>query len=405
MPVYIWKGIDAKGNKQKDELEADNLAIARQLLLRKGIDLQSIKPKPKDLLEYVPALQPRVKDKDLMVFTRQFATMIDAGLPIMQCLEILYEQQTNKTFKPIIRQIKRDVEEGATFSDAIKKHPRVFDHLFVNLVAAGEMGGILDVILNRVAAYIEKMSKLKKRIKGAMTYPAIVVGVAVIVIAVILIYVIPVFAGLFRDAGVSLPQLTLMVLAVSRFAQNYVLWIIAGLIALVFIVRRIRKTDRGLEWTDRLLLRLPVFGILLRKVAVARFTRNLSTLLGSGVPILDSLDIVAAASGNRIVENAVRKARTAIAEGHPVADPLVETKVFPSMVTHMIAVGEATGALDTMLGKIADFYDEEVDNAVDNLTSMLEPMLIVFLGVTVGTLLIAMYLPIFQLADVVSRGS
>lgn len=405
MPVYIWKGIDAKGNSQKDEMEAENLAIARQLLLRKGIHIKSIKPKPKDLLEYIPALQPRVKDKDLMIFTRQFATMIDAGLPIMQCLEILHEQQTNKTFKPMIKQIKRDVEEGATFSEAIKKHPRVFDHLFVNLVTAGEIGGILDVIMNRIAAYIEKMSKLKKRIKGAMTYPAIVVGVAIIVIAVILIYVIPVFAGLFQNAGVSLPLLTRMVLAVSHFVQHYILAIIAGCIALGFLSGRIRKTGPGREWTDRLLLQLPVFGLLLRKVAVARFTRNLSTLLGSGVPILDSLDIVAAASGNKIIENAVRKARLAIAEGYPVADPLIETKVFPSMVTHMIAVGEETGALDTMLGKIADFYDEEVDNAVDNLTAMLEPMLIVFLGITVGTLLIAMYLPIFQLAGVVARGS
>ncbi len=405
MPVYIWKGIDAKGNSQKDEMEAENLAIAKQLLLRKGIHIKSIKPKPKDLLEYIPALQPRVKDKDLMIFTRQFATMIDAGLPIMQCLEILHEQQTNKTFKPMIKQIKRDVEEGATFSEAIKKHPRVFDHLFVNLVTAGEIGGILDVIMNRIAAYIEKMSKLKKRIKGAMTYPAIVVGVAIIVIAVILIYVIPVFAGLFENAGVSLPMLTRMVLAVSHFVQHYILWIIAGAIALSFLSGRIRKTGPGREWTDRLLLQLPVFGLLLRKVAVARFTRNLSTLLGSGVPILDSLDIVAAASGNKIIENAVRKARLAIAEGYPVAEPLIETKVFPSMVTHMIAVGEETGALDTMLGKIADFYDEEVDNAVDNLTAMLEPMLIVFLGITVGTLLIAMYLPIFQLAGVVARGS
>lgn len=401
----MWKGTNRKGIKQKGEIETDNVAIARQLLLRKGVNVKSVKAKPKDISEYIPLLQPRVKEKDLVVFVRQFATMIDAGLPIMQCLEILREQQSNQTLKRIIKQIRRDVEEGATFSDAIRKHPKVFDNLFVNLVAAGELSGILDIIMNRLAVYIEKMASLKKKIKGAMTYPAIVVGVAVVVIAVILVYVIPVFAGLFRDAGVSLPPLTLFVMNVSGFAQSYFHWGILGFILLVIAIRRARRTSRGREWTDQLLLRLPVFGLLIRKVAIARFTRTLGTMLESGVPILDSLEIVSSATGNKVIENAIRKARIAIAEGHPVAEPLSETKVFPPMVTQMIAVGEATGALDNMLGKIADFYDEEVDTAVDSLTALLEPMLIVFLGVTVGGLLIAMYLPIFQLADVVSRGS
>jgi len=405
MPIYMWKGTDRKGSRQKGEIETDNVAIARQLLLRKGVNVKSVKAKPKDISEYIPLLQPRVKERDMVVFVRQFATMIDAGLPIMQCLEILREQQSNQTLKRIIKQIRRDVEEGSTFSDAIRKHPKVFDNLFVNLVAAGEVSGILDVILNRLAVYIEKMASLKKKIKGAMTYPAIVVGVAVVVIAVILVYVIPVFAGLFRDAGVSLPPLTLLVMNLSAFAQSYFHWGIVGLILFVFAIRRIRRTSRGREWTDQILLKLPVFGLLLRKVAIARFTRTLGTMLESGVPILDSLEVVSAATGNKVIENAIRKARIAIAEGHPVAEPLAETKMFPPMVTQMIAVGEATGALDNMLGKIADFYDEEVDTAVDSLTALLEPMLIVFLGVTVGGLLIAMYLPIFQLADVVARGS
>lgn len=405
MPVYIWKGVDRMGKKQKGEIETDNATIARQLLLRRGVNVKKVKAKPKDISEYIPILQPRVKERDKVIFVRQFATMIDAGLPIMQCLEILQEQQSNLTFKRIIKQIKRDVEEGATFSDAIRKHPKVFDHLFVNLVAAGEVSGILDIILNRLAVYIEKIASLKKKVRGAMTYPSIVVGVAVVVIAVILVYVIPVFAGLFRDAGVSLPALTLLVISISEFAQSYFHWGILAFILLVVAVARIRKTDRGREWTDRLLLKLPVFGLLLKKVAISRFTRTLGTMLESGVPILDSLEIVSAATGNKVIENSIRKARIAIAEGHPVAEPLSEMKVFPPMVTQMIAVGEATGALDRMLGKIADFYDEEVDAAVESLTSLLEPMLIVFLGVTVGGLLIAMYLPIFQLADVVSRGA
>jgi len=404
MPAYVWKGLDRNGKKQSGEIEADNPTIARQLLVRKGINIKSFKPKPKDIMEYFPALQGGVKEKDLVIFVRQFSTMIDAGLPLVQALEILQEQQSNPTFKRIIGQIKRDVEEGSTLSDAIKRHPNTFDVLFVNLVAAGEVGGILDVILNRLASYIEKLAQLKKKVKGAMTYPGIVISIAVIVVAVILIYVIPVFAGLFRDAGAKLPSLTVMVMSASDFAQSYFHWILLGLVGAFVGFKKFRKTARGRDITDRLLLRSPVFGMLVRKVAVARFTRTLGTMLSSGVPILEGLDIVAATSGNTVIESAIRKARNAIAEGRPVAEPLYETNVFPVMVTQMIAVGEATGALDTMLSKIADFYDEEVNVAVDSLTSLLEPMLIVFLGVTVGFLLIAMYLPIFQIADVVSRG-
>ncbi len=405
MPVYLWKGIDRKGRKAKGDIDADNTAIARQLLTRKGVKIKTIKPKPKDLSEYITFLRPKVKERELVIFTRQFATMIDAGLPVVQSLDILYGQQDNPTFKKVIKDTKKDVEEGATLSEAMKKHPKVFDNLFVSLVTAGEMGGILDVILNRLANYIEKVASLKKRVKKAMTYPGIVVGIGLLVVAVILVYVIPVFAGLFKDAGASLPGPTLFVLQISEFAQSYFHWIILFVILLVWAVRQIRKTARGRDMTDRLLLRMPVFGMLIRKVAVARFSRTLGTMMGSGIPILEAFDTVANTAGNTVIERAIREARAAIAEGRPVAEPLDETDVFPPMVVQMIAVGEATGALDEMLAKIADFYDEEVDVAVDSLTALLEPMLIVFLGVTVGGLLVAMYLPIFQLADVVSRGS
>jgi type IV pilus assembly protein PilC len=403
MAVYVWAGMDRAGKKQKGEIEADNLPLARQMVVRKGIAVKAVRMKPKALGDYFPAIAGKVKDKDKVVFVRQFATMIDAGLPLVQCLDILQEQQDNANFKRVIRQIKKDVEEGSTLSDAVKRHPKVFDNLFHNLVAAGEIGGILDVILNRLASYIEKMAKLKKKVKGALTYPVIVVAIALIVVAVILIWVIPVFSQLFKDAGVKLPGMTLVVMNLSDFTKRYFHWMLLGLILLIVGLRQFRRTTKGRDLFDRLLLRMPVFGVLLRKIAVARFTRTLGTMLSSGVPILDGLDVVAATAGNSVVEKAIREARLSISEGRPVAEPLSETHVFPPMVTQMIAVGEATGALDSMLGKIADFYDEEVDSAVGVLTSMLEPMLILFLGVTIGGLLLAMYLPIFQLADVVAR--
>jgi type IV pilus assembly protein PilC len=403
MAIYIWTGTDRAGKKQKGEMDADNVTLARQLVVRKGISVTNIRQKPKDLAEYLPAIGGKIKDKDVVIFVRQFATMIDAGLPLVQCLDILQEQQPNANFKRVIKQIKKDVEEGSTLSDAIKKHPKVFDNLFHNLVAAGEIGGILDVILNRLAAYIEKIAKLKKKVKGAMTYPGIVISIAVLVVAVILIYVIPVFAGLFRDAGAKLPAMTLFVMGASDFAKSYFHWIILGFVLIFLGLRQIRKTPKGREAFDRMFLRSPVFGMLIRKVAVARFTRTLGTMLSSGVPILDGLEVVAATAGNMVIEKAIRTARLSISEGRSVAEPLAETGVFPGMVTQMISVGEATGALDTMLGKIADFYDEEVDTAVDSLTALLEPMMILFLGITIGGLLVAMYLPIFQLADVVGK--
>ncbi len=404
MPIFVWKGTDRRGAKQQGEIDSDSIAMAKQVLLRKGVTVSSLKPKPKDLLEFIPFFQARVKEKDLVIFIRQLATMIDAGVPLIQCLEILEEQQGDKLFKRIIGRIQRDVEEGSTFSEALRRHPKTFDSLFVSLVAAGEVGGILDVILNRLATYIEKAAKLKREIKGAMTYPAVVISIAILVVIVILVYVIPVFSQIFSSVGKALPAPTVFVMNLSKFFQDYIHWIFLGGFLTAVLAKRFRNTKRGREITDKLFLNLPVFGILLKKVAVARFTRTLGTLLASGIPILDSLDIVAATAGNTVIEKAIVKARVSISEGRTVAEPLHETKIFPSMVVQMIAVGESTGALDAMLSKIADFYDEEVDVAVASLKSLIEPLLILFLGVTIGGLLVAMYLPIFQLSDAVGRG-
>jgi len=398
MPDYIWTGVNRKGKKRKGEMEADSENFVRLTLRRQGIEPSKIKPKPKDLFENVKFLQPKVTEKDIVVMTRQFATMIDAGLPLVQCLEILFSQQDNKTFKRILKNIKEDVEEGSTFADALKQHPDVFDDLFVNLVAAGEIGGILDIILNRLAAYIEKAAKLKKKVKGAMTYPIVVMVIAVLVVAVILIFVIPVFESMFADFGKALPVPTQIVVAMSDFLKNYILYIVVGFVLLIFAFRRFYKTEKGRALVDKSVLKIPVFGMLLRKVAVAKFTRTLGTMISSGVPILDSLDIVAATAGNMTIEEAIRETRQSISEGRTIAEPLADSDVFPSMVVQMISVGEATGALDTMLGKIADFYDDEVDAAVDALTSMLEPFMMVFLGGTIGGLVVSMYLPIFQMA-------
>ncbi len=402
MPIFIWKGTDRKGTRQDGEIDADNLVVAKQLLVRKGITIKVLKEKPKDLLESISFLQGGgVKDKDMVIFIRQLATMIDAGVPLIQCLEILEDQQKEKVFKRVIGRIQRDVEEGSTFSDALRRHPKIFDSLFVSLISAGEAGGILDVILNRLATYIEKTAKLKKELKGAMTYPAIVISIAILVVGVILIFVIPVFSQMFSSVGKTLPAPTLFVMALSNFVQSYIHWMILGIIAFFVAFKRLRATRKGLEITDRLFLRLPVFGILLKKVAVARFTRTLGTLLSSGIPILEGLDIVATAVGNTLIEKGIMTARGAIAEGRTVAEPLSETGIFPSMVTQMISVGESTGALDAMLTKIADFYDEEVDAAIANMKALIEPMLILFLGTTIGGLMVAMYMPIFQMGETV----
>lgn len=398
MPVYLWVAETKKGRKLKGELEAADERIALSQLKRRNLTVKKLKPKPKDIFENVSWLQPKVRSKDMVVFTRQFSTMIDAGLPLVQGLTILAEQSENKTFKTILKEITKDVEGGSTLAEAMKKHPKVFDELFVNLVAAGEMGGILDTILRRLADYIEKAEKLKSRIKGAMTYPLVVVAIAIIVIAVILIFVIPVFEDMFAGFGAALPAPTQLVVNMSRFIKGNVIFIFIGLAIAIVALKQYRNSKQGRRSTDALLLKVPIFGELLRKVAVARFTRTLGTMIQSGVPILDSLEIVAKTSGNVILEEIIYEVRGSIAEGQTISEPLSESDIFPGMVVQMISVGEATGALDTMLGKIADFYDDEVDAAVEALTSMLEPLLMLFLGGSIGGLVIAMYLPIFQMA-------
>jgi type IV pilus assembly protein PilC len=398
MPTYIYAGRTRKGRVTKGQLDAADERIARIQLKRRNIDITKLKLKPKDLFESVSFLQPRVTAKDVVVFTRQFSTMIDAGLPLVQGLNMLTEQSQNKTFKRILSQVTRDVEGGSTLADALAKHPKVFDSLFVNLVAAGEVGGILDTILQRLAAYIEKTQKLKSQIKGALTYPAVVVGIAIIVIAVIMIFVIPVFQDMFSSFGKALPGPTQLVVNMSDFTKSNIHWMILALIILTFAFRRYRGTASGRRRVDSALLRMPIIGELIRKVAVARFTRTLGTMIKSGVPILDALEITARTAGNVIVEEVILDARSSIAEGQTIAEPLSESIIFPGMVTQMISVGESTGALDAMLEKIADFYDDEVDATVAAMTSMLEPLLMLFLGGSIGGLVIAMYLPIFQMA-------
>jgi len=398
MPVYKWVAETRKGRILKGELEAADERIARLQLKRRNLNVKKLKAKPKDLLENVAFMQPKVTRKDVVIFTRQFSTMIDAGLPLVQGLTVLTEQADNKTFKNILKGITKDVEGGSTLAEALKKHPKVFDDLYVNLVAAGEVGGVLDTVLQRLATYIEKAEKLRSKIKGAMIYPAVVVAIAIVVLAIILIFVIPVFEDMFKSVGSALPLPTQFVVELSRFVKSNVHYLIGACILLGVLFRYYRRSEKGRKQTDALLLKLPVFGPLLKKVAVARFTRTLSTMISSGVPILDALEIVAKTSGNVILEEVIYEVRASIAEGQTIAEPLSETGIFPAMVVQMISVGEATGALDTMLEKIADFYDDEVDAAVEALTSMLEPLLMVFLGGTIGGMVVAMYLPIFKMA-------
>ena len=399
--IYEWKGKNPKGRKIKGEIEAETLEHVKQNLQRRKITSVKIKKKPKDLFENIKFLQPKVKERDVIIFSMQFSTMIDAGLPLLQCLDILYSQQGNPTFKKNLKQIKESVETGETFADALKKFPKVFNELFTNMVAAGEAGGILDVILKRLSAYMEKMAKLKRQVKGAMVYPIITIIVAIVVVAIILVFVIPVFAEMFSDFGASMPAPTLFVMALSDFVIGNIIYIIAGIFAAVFLIKRVYATNKGRILMDDMFLRLPVIGILIRKVSVAKFTRTTSTMLSSGVSILEVLDIVAKTSGNKIIEFAIQDVKIGISEGRSMSDPLLESGVFPPMVCSMIAVGESTGALDIMMEKIADFYDDEVDQAVKTLTDMIEPFMLVFLGVVVGGLVISMYLPIFSMAGAI----
>ncbi len=404
MQVFVWEGRSRKGTIERGEIEAANEAAVRSILRRQQIQAIKIQVKPQDIFKrFTLFKRRRVKEKDIVVFTRQFATMIDAGLPLVQCLEILASQQNNATFKEVLLKVKGDVEAGSTFADALRKHPHIFNELFCNLVAAGEAGGILDTILNRLANYIEKSMNLKKKVKGAMVYPATVLGIALIVAAGMLIFVIPVFQKMFADMGGTLPAFTQLVINLSELLRKYFVVIIAVLFLLIFLFRRYYRTESGREAVDSTLLKIPIFGELIRKVAIAKFTRTLSTMLSSGVPILESLDIVSRTAGNKTIEKAILKTKVSIGEGKTIAEPLAASGIFPPMVVQMISVGESTGALDSMLSKVADFYDDEVDAAVAALTSLLEPLLMVFLGGTIGALVIAMYLPIFQMASILGK--
>ena len=401
MATFVWTGRTRQGNIQKGEVVAKSREEVVGLLRKQNVMVTSVQQKTREFSFSIPGFGGKVSDKDIVVFTRQFATMIDAGLPLVQCLEILSNQTENKVLAKAVGDLRMDVEAGSTYADALKKHPNVFDNLYVKMVAAGEAGGILDTILSRLAKHIEKAMKLKKQIKSAMVYPITIMGVAVLVIGILMVWVIPIFAKMFTDFGGTLPVPTQMVINASHFAQSYVVYIVVAFGAISYAMRMYYKTDNGRRVIDKILLRLPVFGDLIKKAAVAKFTRTLGTLLSSGIPILEGIAIVASTSGNKVIEEALLTVRQFISEGKTIADPLAKAKVFPPMVVQMIAVGETTGALDSMLGKIADFYDDEVDSAVTALTALLEPMLMVFLGVVIGFIVIAMYLPMFKLASIV----
>ena len=396
--VFKYSGKSAKGSVVKGELTAASKDEVQAYLRKQRIVPTKISQKAKPLF----SMGTRTNDKDLVVFTRQFATMIGAGLPLVQALEILSKQTENKGFANIIGEVKNDVEGGSTFADALRKYPRVYSELYTNMVAAGEAGGILDTILVRLATYIEKAQSLKRKVKGAMVYPSVVITVAILCIVIIMVFVVPTFSKMFKQLGGDLPAPTQLVITLSQFlAGTGGLVVLASVIAFIIFIVQFRRTETGKKVTDRILLRLPIVGILLRKVAVAKFTRTLGTLISSGVPILDGLNITAKTAGNKVVEKSVLEVRQGVSEGQTIAEPLSNSKVFPPMVTQMIAVGESTGALDNMLDKIADFYDDEVDIAVANLTSMIEPILMVFLGGTVGFIVVAMYLPIFKLITLI----
>ena len=398
MAVFVYQGRTASG-VQNGEIEAPDRSSAVGELRRRAILVTKIAEKTAPKMSF--KFGGKVKDKEMAIFTRQFSTMIDAGLPLVQCLNILAEQSESKTLRSVTGQVARHVEAGSTLADALRRHPRTFDDLFTNLVEVGEAGGILDVVLQRLAAYIEKAAALKRKVKAAMVYPCAIIGVAMLVVIFMLTFVIPTFAQMFKDLGADLPLPTKIVMLLSDFVRSYILLLIAGMIGAVMALRSYYRTEGGRGTIDALMLKLPVFGTLVRKVAVARFTRTLGTLVQSGVPILDGLRITARTAGNKVVEKAVLQCRAAVTEGKTLADPLRTSGVFPPMVTQMISVGEQTGALDAMLSKIADFYDDEVDTAVSTLTSLLEPIMIVFLGVVVGGLVVAMYLPIFKLVTLV----
>ncbi|HEY6806952.1 MAG TPA: type II secretion system F family protein [Pyrinomonadaceae bacterium] len=408
MPTYVFKGRNRLNEVIVGERDADNRDALRQMLRKEQVVLTSVKEKGREI--GIPKIggRKKVKAKELSVFTRQFSVMIDAGLPLVQCLEILAQQQDNKYFQQVLLQVRQDVEEGSTLSAAMTRHPKVFDQLYCNMVDAGETGGILDLILQRLSTFIEKIVKLKRDIISAMIYPVAVILLAIVAVAVIMIVVIPQFQNIFLGLlgpGEQLPLPTRIVVGISNFLAGWGgLSMLAVIIGTSVAVSYYYKTPGGRWNIDKLLLKLPIFGDILRKIAVARFSRTLSTLLSSGVPILQSLDITARTAGNVVIEKAIEKVRSGVERGESFVDPLKATEVFPNMVAQMIGIGEQTGALDAMLGKIADFYEQEVDSAIANLLTLIEPALIAFLGVTIGSIVIAMYLPLFTLIGKLSNG-
>nr|WP_320133228.1 type II secretion system F family protein [uncultured Holophaga sp.] len=398
MPAFVWKGKNRLGEIQEGVIVADTRDGAAATLKRNGVQVLSVRAqgaKSKSL--------GKVKPKDLAIFTRQFSVMIDAGLPLVQCLEILGSQQPRPGFRKTIEAVRQDVEQGATLQAAMAKHPKAFNDLYVNMVGAGETGGILDIILQRLSSYIEKAVKLTSKVKSAMTYPVTVILIAIAVVAVIMLKVIPVFSQMYEGMGSSLPTPTLICIGISKILINYFPIVLLFIIILVVGLRQYYKSQAGHLQIDAILLKIPIIGDLLRKVAVARFCRTLGTLTSSGVPILEGMDITARTSGNMVIQNAILKCKDAVEQGRNISAPLAETKVFPPMVVQMVGVGEATGALDAMLSKVADFYEDEVDNAVAALTSLMEPLIIAILGGIIGFIVIAMYLPIFNLANVLGK--
>ncbi len=396
MAQYVWKGKTRQGVVTGGVLVADSKDMAIADLRRRQIDVTTVKEKGKEFA--IPKVGPgKVNSKRLAIFTRQFSVMIDAGLPLVQCLEILGGQQDNRLFQKIILAVRQDVESGSSLAEAMRKHPKAFDDLFVNMVAAGEAGGILDTILRRLSTYIEKAVKLKGQVKTALIYPVAVLLVASIVVFIILWKVIPTFASLFAALGAQLPLPTRMVIAASNFVARYIIFIFIAIGVAGFFLTRYYTTYRGRRVIDGIVLKLPVLGDIMKKIAVARFCRTLATLTSSGVPILDGLEITARTAGNSIIEDAILGVRKSVEAGRTIAEPLAETKVFPSMVVQMISVGEQTGALDAMLTKIAEFYEDEVDNAVEGLMKLMEPIMIAILGTVIGTIIVAMYMPMFDL--------
>jgi len=400
MPSYSWKGKGKGGKVQQGVIAAENKEAVVALLRKQQILVTGVTEKGKEIS--LPKMGGGVKQKEIAIFTRQFSVMIDAGLPLVQCLEILGSQQKNRTFQKVLFEVRQDVESGCTLADSLRRHPKVFNDLFCNMIAAGEAGGILDTILQRMSTYIEKRVKLQAAVRSAMIYPAAVITIAVGVVVIILWKVIPTFAALFEGLGAQLPLPTRITIAVSNFLGRYMWLILLGIGTGVFALFQYRRTHTGKRHIDKIVLKLPVLGMLMRKIAVARFCRTLGTLLTSGVPILDGLEITARTSGNSIVEDAIMATRKSIEEGRTIAQPLEETDVFPPMVIQMISVGEQTGALDAMLSKIADFYEDEVDEAVENLMALLEPVMILFLGVMIGGIVISMYMPMFSLIGKIS---